>query len=155
MNASVEARKRGVPTPAVVGGAVYGSGMFYRADLATECIPDAVSLADLLFRNDRSQIDARTALHLAGNVVRTLEVTRVLHPDVSAGNILLRCPSGDAEAHVIDLDRCNVLPRAARYPHDFMRERLERSLRKLSERHAVELSDGSWRALRDGFEASP
>ena len=151
LSASVEARKRGVPTPAVVAGATYSAGMFYRADLATELIPDAESLRDLLFGNSDSQIDAEKALHVAGKVVRRLEDTRVLHLDVNAGNVLLRVHLAETEAHVIDLDRCNIVTPAAPGPHHFMRERLERSLRGLADRHAVELSDGCWRALRDGF----
>jgi len=151
LQASVEARKRGIPTPAVVAGATYSAGLFYRADLATELIPDAESLADLLFGNSESQVDVEKALHVAGKVVRKLEDTRVLHPDVNARNILLRVHLGETEAHVIDLDRCNILTQAAPGPHHFMRGRLERSLRRLADRHAVELSDGCWRALRDGF----
>ena len=49
LKASVEARKRGVPTPAVMAGATYSAGIFYRADIATELIPDAKSLRDVLF----------------------------------------------------------------------------------------------------------
>ena len=143
-----------VPAPAVVAGATYSAGMFYRADLATELIPDAESLADLLFGNSDSQVDVEKALHVAGKVVRKLEDTRVLHPDVNAGNILLRIHLGEIEAHVIDLDRCNILPQATPGPHHFMRGRLERSLQRLADRHAVELPDGCWRALRDGFGES-
>ena len=154
LKASVEARKRGVPTPAVMAGATYSAGIFYRADIATELIPDAKSLRDVLFGGSTGPIDAETALHLAGKVVRRLEEALVLHPDVNAGNILLRSHLGGTEAHVIDLDRCNVLSQEPGRPYHFMRARLERSLRRLAERHAVELSDGCWRALRDGFGAS-
>jgi 3-deoxy-D-manno-octulosonic acid kinase len=154
LKACVEARKRGVPTPAVVAGATYSAGMFYRADLATELIPDAESLRDLLFGNSDSQVDVESALHIAGKVVRKLEDTCVLHPDVNAGNILLRVHLAETEAHVIDLDRCNIVTQAVPGPHHFMRERLERSLRGLADRHAVELPDGCWRALRDGFGES-
>ena len=153
--ASVEARSRGVPTPAVVAGAVYTTGMFYRADIVTEFIPDAETLADLLFGGSDGPIDVERMLHIAGKLVRRLEDTHVLHPDVSAGNILVHDHRGAAEAHVIDLDRCNVLTRATPALTRFMRDRLERSLRKLSALHAVEVSDVGWRALRDGFEAYP
>jgi len=154
LKASAEARKRGVPTPAVMAGATYSAGIFYRADIATELIPDAKSLRHVLFGGSAGPIDAETALHLAGKVVRRLEEALVLHPDVNAGNILLRSHLGGTEAHVIDLDRCNVLSQEPGRPYHFMRARLERSLRRLAERHAVELSDGCWRALRDGFGAS-
>ena len=151
LKASVEARKRGIPTPAVVAGATYSAGLFYRADIATELIPDATSLVELLFGKSDSQTDVEQALHAAGKVVRRLEETRVLHPDVNAGNILLRNHLGETEAHVIDLDRCNVLAQEAPGPHHFMRARLERSLRRHADRHAIELSDACWHALRDGF----
>ena len=155
LRASVEARSRGVPTPAVVAGAVYAAGMFYRADIATEFIPNTESLAHLLFGGSDRRVDVERTLHIAGKVVRTLEDTQVLHPDVSAGNILVRDHGGAPEAYVIDLDRCNVLTRTASGSPRFMRDRLERSLRKLGELHAVEVSDAGWQALRDGFEASP
>ena len=153
LKASVEARSRGVPTPAVVAGAVYAAGMFYRADVATEFIPNAESLAHLLFGSGDRQIDVESTLRVAGTVVRTLEDTHVLHPDVNAGNILVRDHVGTTEAYVIDLDRCNVLARTSSGSPRFMRDRLERSLRKLGELHGVEVSDAGWRALRDGFEA--
>lgn len=47
--ASAAARARGVPTPAVVAAAWYPGGLFYRADIATELVPDASSLAEVLF----------------------------------------------------------------------------------------------------------
>lgn len=155
LKASVEARSRGVPTPAVVAGAAYAAGMFYRADIATEFIQNAKSLAHLLFGNGDRQIDVEGTLHIAGRVVRCLEDTHVLHPDVNAGNILVRDHVGVTEAYVIDLDRCNVLARTSFGSPGFMRDRLERSLRKLSALHAVEVSNAGWQALRDGFEAPP
>jgi hypothetical protein len=47
--ASLEARERGISTPAVVAGIVYPAGIFYRADLVTEEIPNAVAVAGPLW----------------------------------------------------------------------------------------------------------
>lgn len=49
LHASEELRRRGIATPRIVAAAIYPSGPFYRADVATECIQHAVDLAQLLF----------------------------------------------------------------------------------------------------------
>src|SRR5690606_30819678 len=47
--ASAAARRRGVATPRVIAAAVYPAGIFYRADVITEYIPDSIDLAEALF----------------------------------------------------------------------------------------------------------
>jgi hypothetical protein len=54
--ASLEARERGIPTPAVVAGIIYPAGIFYRADLVTEEIPASVDLSQVLFGATPSDI---------------------------------------------------------------------------------------------------
>ena len=151
--AATEARKRGIPTPSVVAGAVYQGGMFYRADLVTEEIPHAADLAHVLFADD-ALVDPETALTAAGALVRRLEVAGVFHPDLNAKNILLQPLEGGARAHLVDLDRC--CPRVAGVPAPAypMRRRLERSLRKTEARAGRFLPDGAWSALHRGFESS-
>ncbi|MGE0160428.1 MAG: lipopolysaccharide kinase InaA family protein [Gemmatimonadales bacterium] len=148
LRASAAARARGVRTPAVVAGAAYGAGPFYRADLVTEHVTDARSLADAL-HEERDGAMRRSLLRRAGSAVRDLELARLLHADASAGNILLQ---PDGPAWVIDLDRCAVLPAEAPAPVGPMRERLERSMRKLSASSGRSLNDTEWAALRAGFE---
>jgi 3-deoxy-D-manno-octulosonic acid kinase len=145
LRASVEARARGVPTPAVVAGAVYPVALFYRADLVTELVADAVPLADVVFR---SGSDATGALLRAGRLVHRLEEARVFHSDLNARNVLV---GGVAEAWAVDLDACRVLD-----AHDGtigvrMRKRLERSLKKLAAAHARPLTPAEWDALRCGM----
>jgi 3-deoxy-D-manno-octulosonic acid kinase len=149
LRVSVDARARGVRTPAVVAGAAYGRGAIYRADLVTELVPDAVALRDLLFGH-QSVSDASAPLRSAGRLVRALEEARMLHSDLNAGNVLI--DAGSEEAWVVDLDRCHVLTSGGPRPGDGMRRRLERSLRKLAVGHDRPLSVLEWQALHDGFE---
>jgi 3-deoxy-D-manno-octulosonic acid kinase len=167
LRASVAARARGVRTPAIVAGAMYPAGPFYRADLVTELVPEARTLADSLFGDapggdeasegseasrDDPPVDSRAALRAAGRLVRSLEDARVLHADLNAGNILLRSVRGDLEPWVLDLDRCRVLSRDGPAPGAAMRGRLERSLRKLGNSHRRPLGSAEWEALRTGCE---
>ncbi len=153
LRASLEARRRGVRTPAVIAAAVYPAWPFYRADLVTELVPNARSLARATFGRE-ALADASEPLRQAGRLVRSLEDTRVLHADLNAGNVVFGEAGEEVTAHVIDLDRCRVLPRGARRPHGSMRRRLERSLRKLGKLHSRPLSEAEWMALRTGFDES-
>jgi 3-deoxy-D-manno-octulosonic acid kinase len=135
----------------VVAGAVYPSGVFYRADLVTELVPDARTLEALVFGGGGSP-DATVVLRHAGRLVRLLEDAFVLHADLHAANILLVRGDEASGARVVDLDRCHVFTAGSPLPADRMRLRLERSLRKLSERHGRTLGPHEWDALRAGYE---
>jgi 3-deoxy-D-manno-octulosonic acid kinase len=145
--ASVAARARGVRTPAVVAGAAYRAGLVYRADLVTEEVPDAPSLADWL-RAPRDRPPVEDLLLRAGRLVGALERARVLHADANAGNVLM---AREGPAWVVDLDRAAVLAPDARVPHR-MRARLERSLRKICAALGLEVTASAWGALRAGYE---
>lgn len=150
-HASVEVGRRGIPTPTVVAGAVYGEGLFYRADLVTEEIPGAADLAAVLFAGVAPGVDAEAALTAAGALVRQLEAAGVSHPDLNARNIVLQPDPGGFRAHLVDLDRCTPRPEGARPAGHAMRRRLERSLRKLEARAGCPLPERAWSALRRGF----
>jgi len=151
--ATAEARARGVPAPAVVGGAIYPAGPFYRADLVTELIPDGRTLEALVFGSGGTP-DASELLAHAGRLVGTLERALVLHVDLNAANVLLVRTDVAAGARVVDLDRCVVFPLGARAFGAVMRKRLERSLRKLARRYARDIGPHEWDALRAGYEES-
>jgi 3-deoxy-D-manno-octulosonic acid kinase len=148
--ASHGARARGIPTPAVVAGAVYPSGIFHRADLVTELIPDGMVLADVLFGEDRPTPErGRAALAAAGELIRRMERTGVRHVDLNARNILLTW-SADAEGapsvHLLDLDACTLT--SGPLPAGPMQARLQRSLRKFERRSGRKLGADAWAALR-------
>ena len=77
----------GVPTPRHVGGAVYGSGPWYRGDLVTEYVAGSRDLASVLF--ETSPFDPAQAMRAAGSVVRLLHERGGVHRDLNLKNILI------------------------------------------------------------------
>ena len=152
LRASLEVARRGVSTPAVVAGAVYPAGPFYRADLVTEEIPGGVDLAGVLFERRSAAITPSDALSAAGRLVVALAAAGVRHPDLNAGNIVLQAGPAGPRAWVVDLDGCR-LGDASSGAMDALRRRLERSLRKLGARHGRPLDEGAWAALSAGLAA--
>jgi len=158
--ASAQVRARGLPTPAVVAGAVYPAGVFYRGDLVTELIPGGTDLRELLFAGGDPRAEA--ALEETGRLVRRMERAGVYHPDLNAANLLVTAvaaganvEASDLTVHLLDLDRCQTRDGGAPAPRGPMRERLERSLRKLGAASGRPLSDAGWAALHRGLEADP
>jgi len=158
LSASEAARRRGVPTPRVVLGAWYLAGPFYRADLVTEMIPSAMSLSEALRRDAERARQAggpegsgADLMHVVGRLVRDAAARGLEHPDLNAGNVVVRTSAAEPEAWIIDLDGARVhdVPSASHGPR--MMARLERSLRKLGAAASWD-TGAAIRALRTGFE---
>lgn len=172
LTAAERVRARGIPTPAVIAGAVYPAGpLHYRADIVTEMIPDALDLGLLLFGEAALAEDAseearahapepadeelaRAALEAAGRLVRDMERAGVYHPDLNARNILVT-RDGEVRAHLLDLDRCQCREEGVPVPVGPMRDRLLRSLRKLARRAGQEMDGGRREALARGLHRKP
>jgi tRNA A-37 threonylcarbamoyl transferase component Bud32 len=135
--------ERGIPTPPIVAAGIYPAGAFYRADLVTELVPDAVDLGALLFNPPepwRSDPELRIrALARSGSLIKRMASAGVKHPDLNARNLLLHRTDDGVQPVLIDLDRCAVSERPAAAPS--LLRRLERSARKIG--HTV---GGYWPA---------
>jgi 3-deoxy-D-manno-octulosonic acid kinase len=147
--ASGEVRRRGIPTPRVVGGAVYRTGAFYRADLVTEFVPGSVDLARLLFEEEHTEREREDALIGVGRLLARTAAAGVEHRDLNAKNILMETIPGGAIPLLLDLDRCRVLPAGERGEPMRMFTRLARSLRKLEDGSLQPIADAEWAALTD------
>jgi 3-deoxy-D-manno-octulosonic acid kinase len=123
------ARGRGVPTPRVVAGAVYARGPFYSADLVTEYVDDAVSLAAAVL--EEAGPGRYAGLAAASRLAERMARAGLHHPDLNATNILLTTDGQGARAHVLDLDRARLTSGGSTAGAP-MRSRLVRSLRKLA-----------------------
>jgi len=126
--ASVWARNHEVRTPRVVAAAMYVDGAFYRADIATEVVHGAVTLADRLHETDGER-GWLVAMAAAGDLIRGLADIGLYHVDLNAHNILLG-PDPDESPWIIDLDRARVLGRPSPRSGDRMLDRLTRSIAK-------------------------
>lgn len=123
------ARGRGISTPAVIAGATYTTGAYYRCDLVTEVVPDVETLADALHRHDGTR-RWLVSLARAGALLRSLAAVGIHHVDLNAHNILL-ANDGGAPAWVVDLDRARVLRRGSERARAGMESRLIRSILKV------------------------
>lgn len=152
--ASERLRERGVDTPRVVAGAAYRSGLFYRADLVTEYVPDTVDVATLLFSPEepwRSDPDLRLgALARVGGLVRRLADAGGRHPDLNARNLMVRRTDDGGVPLVIDLDRCRVEDESVEIGP--LLDRLERSVRKVGSTMGAPFPREAWSILARATE---
>lgn len=133
--ASAIGRTRGVTTPPVAAAIVYPSGPFYRADLATDYVPDAMTLADVTFGDSRMDDEARwTAWHATGRLVRSAAKAGLVHADLNLRNVLIAWRSGQPVTYLLDLDRCRIVSRISARELRRMKARLRRSARRFEER---------------------
>ena len=149
---SIEARRREIPTPEVVAGAIYPAGLFYRAELLTNYVPDSRNLGHILFGPDREAGVRREEALLASVALISLMASAGLrHPDVNAQNVLVTPGPAGLEAHIVDLDRAALRTRGS-VGVERMARRLERSLRKSELASGHPLAPDEWRLFRSGFD---
>ena len=102
---TVEARRRGVVAPEVLGARVEG-GLVYRGALVTAEVPNARTLITAL----RAAAGARERCALAaraGRAVARLHDAGVYHADLNLTNLLVG-PNGADDVVVVDFDRARV-----------------------------------------------
>ena len=144
---TVEARRRGVPAPEVLGARVEG-GLIYRGALVTAEMPHARTLFEAL--RDASGDAARGALAArAGRAVARLHDAGVYHADLNLTNLLVG-PVASDDVVVVDFDRARVRDRPlGRRARRRNLARLARSLAKLDPGGAL-----GGPALRRAFAAA-
>jgi hypothetical protein len=104
LRTSIELRQRGIPTPEVLGYAVYPvAALFCRVDVAVRFLPDSRDLASIMADADDSA--TRAALTATVDLMRTMSRARVLHPDLNLRNILVARGEQGAAAWLLDVDR--------------------------------------------------
>ncbi len=158
--ASQVARGRGVATPKIIAGVVYPGGLFYRADLVSEYVPDSLDLAEMLFGGDDGRPDGTdpalraACLEGAGQLAVRLAAAGVRHRDFNAKNVLVQLGDEAPRMLALDLDRATVHRRGS-VDAGGMGARLERSLRKFERRTDRFLREQEWQALARGLDISP
>ncbi len=149
--ASARARERGVATPEVVAAAIYPVGGWYRADIATRYVAGSRDLAERLFDDDDAE-RRRSAMRLAGALMRSAHEAGVVHNDLNLKNILIAGDGADALAWLLDLDRAVVMrDAAAKFERDLMLRRFGRSLRKFEKQNRRKLQDGEREAFAHAY----
>lgn len=138
----------GVRTPLVVAIAVYPvRRVFRRSDVVTLELPGR-DLGHAL--RDEPDADVRRGwLDSIAALIRSLTAVGAWHPDLNVGNVLL-VEAGPAawDAYVLDIDRLQFAPPSDPNVRDANLDRLERSNRKLRQRHGAGFSDDEFGRLR-------
>jgi 3-deoxy-D-manno-octulosonic acid kinase len=154
LRASAAARARGIDTPRVTAAVTYDAGPFYRADLATEFVPDAADLDAVTFSASGQTVDTRRAAWAAaGRMVKRAAAAGVQHADLNLKNVLIAGLPGVACAWLIDLDRCRVGDESvpSTYAMRTMAARLRRSLAKLERLHGCAADPALLAAFEDAL----
>lgn len=134
----------GLPVPAPVAARYVRQGFTYRADLLTEQIPNAQSLAHAIARG----LDAEH-WRLIGATLARFHRAGAYHADLNAHNILL---SGDnaTQIFVLDFDR-GELRKTGAWQLQVL-QRLSRSLRKVQTQRGAVFQDDDWAELMLGYQ---
>lgn len=142
------ARGRGISSPRIAAAVLYARGLFFRADLATEYVPDSEDLAQLAYGESKRDRAAKlAAFRAAGRLVRQLGEAGIAHPDLNLKNILISF--GDSpRAWVLDLDRGRAtVPNRG----ESMWRRLQRSIAKWQRSTGKSFESDFARELEAGF----
>lgn len=139
-----ELYQRALPVPRPIGARVKFCSGFYRADLITQAIPEAIALADWPATDWTARLGQSV-----GQTIRRFHAQGIWHADLNAKNILL---TPTAAVYLIDFDR------SARRPlGDWTQgnvRRLHRSLVKLACDRQPGFDD-FWRALDEAARLPP
>lgn len=114
-------REKGLPVPKPAAARCYRFGLFARADILIELIPNAQDLVGCLKERALSMEEWQKV----GQVICQLHQAGVYHSDLNSHNLLL---DGTGQVWVIDFDKCGL--RSGERWKSEMLERLHRSLRK-------------------------
>ena len=145
---SLRLRELRVPTPRVVGYAIYPAGaMLWRSDVVTREIADSADLAASLGGAASGAVARDVALHAALELLAAMARAGVRHPDLNLKNILI-APGmkRSATAYLLDVDRVRIDTARARAAAANA-ARVTRSARKWRDRHGAPITDADLSAL--------
>jgi hypothetical protein len=149
---SLRLRSAGVPTPEMIGFAVYRSGLILRrSDVVTRELKGGADLASILTTGESGEHRA-ASLDAAAHLVADLSRAGAHHPDLNLRNILI-APSdtGDAtpaRAYILDVDRIRFHIPGDPVVLGANIARLARSMRKWRDLHALVIDDSEIETLR-------
>lgn len=138
-------RQAGLPVPRPAAARLVRHGLFYRADILIERIPDARDLVAILGERPLSAQEWQ----VVGRVIARLHQTGGYHADLNSHNLLL---DGTGQVWLIDFDK-GAIRKPGAWQADNL-ARLQRSLVKEAGLHPGfhwQLSD--WPALLAGYES--
>lgn len=136
----------GLPVPRPIAARYMPRGLFYRADLVTECISRSRTLADTVAD---AALPSGTWAKI-GAVVGQMHALGVYHSDLNCRNILL---DADMQGWLIDFDKCRRREKGRWQSQNLAR--LKRSLEKESAKQPEFFwRETDWSEFLAGYEAN-
>lgn len=139
----------GLPVPQAVAAHVEKSLLSYRADLITEEIKGAKTLADVL---SEKSIDVKQWKKIGG-CIKSFHKNNIYHADLNARNVLLAGEKSEAsEVYLIDFDNSDFRSDSETWKQANL-ERLKRSLLKFQKKQpGFNFDEENWSAFLDGYK---
>ncbi|MBE8578955.1 3-deoxy-D-manno-octulosonic acid kinase [Vibrio sp. OPT18] len=138
-------RSKGVNVPRPIAARAIKNGLFYRADLLSEKIPNAQDLVAIL----EQQSLASEAYYDIGIEIAKMHQAQVNHTDLNIHNILL---DSSKRVWIIDFDKCTRMAGSTWKNGNL--ERLKRSFLKEKVKRSIHWEEREFQCLLDGYEAS-
>jgi len=138
-------RELKLPVPLPIAARVQREGLFYRADLITQQIPDTKTLAQ------RLAIAPLTASlwQQIGKTIANFHDKSIWHADLNARNILI---DHHDKVFLIDFDKAKIRPPNNKWRQNNL-QRLSRSLHKINASgESLHFNENNWRQLVQGYE---
>ncbi len=139
-------RTKGLPVPRACAACHTPYGIWYRADILVERIPDATDVARMLHTQRAVTTEEWRAL---GHAVRELHDAQVCHADLNCHNLML---DSRGKAWVVDFDKCEV-----RVGEEWKQENLARLLRSLRKEWRLDpgfrWNADDWRYFLNGYQS--
>lgn len=136
---------KGLPVPRPVAARFSAAGLFYRADILTQTIPDSETLADRLLRAPLEEKHWNSV----GEAIAKIHSAGVLHSDLNCRNILM---DQSDNAWIIDFDKCERRESGAWQEENLAR--LHRSFVKEKSKHpGLHWDEEVWNALLAGYQS--
>ena len=139
-------RQRGLPVPRACAALHRSAGLFYRAEIIIELLPDATDIAALL--HGVRPLNSSEWQRL-GQAVRDLHDAQVFHADLNCHNLML---DAQGAAWIVDFDKC-----AFRAGEAWKAANLERLLRSLRKERRLEPSlhwdEAQWPQFLAGYHS--
>lgn len=135
---------QGLPVPRACAARHTRVGIWYRADILVEQIPDATDVAALLHQQ---RALTTGEWHAVGRAVRQLHEAQVYHSDLNCHNLML---DTRGKAWIVDFDKCTF-----RAGDDWKQTNLNRLLRSLRKELRLDAGfgwcEGDWAHLMSGY----
>ena len=133
-----------LPVPLAVAARIVRRGLFYRADIILQKIPQATDIFNILMKKTVSVI----IWHKIGAAIRQLHEQQIYHHDLNIHNIML---GKDDKVWLIDFDKCRQREGEG-WKADNLK-RLQRSLSKELAKHPDFCwKEQEWQLCLDGYQ---